>query len=58
MFRKGKPEVVERFPGVRQYVLQVEAFGRSLREGVPYAWRLEDARGTQAMIDKVFASEG
>jgi predicted dehydrogenase len=58
MFRKGRPELVERFPGVRQYVLQVEAFGRSLREGVPYAWRLEDARGTQAMIDKVFASEG
>ena len=48
--------VVERFPGVNQYVLQVEAFGRSLLTGVPYAWTLEQARGTQAMIDTVLAS--
>ncbi len=42
---------VERWPHVNQYVLQVEAFGASLRDGAPYAWTLEDARGTQAMID-------
>ncbi len=46
----------ERFPGVNQYVLQVEAFGRSIRDGAPYPWILEDARGTQAMIDMVFAA--
>ena len=46
---------VERFPGVNQYVLQVQAFGRHIRNGTPYPWTLEDARGTQAMIDAVFA---
>jgi hypothetical protein len=39
-------------------VLQVEAFGRSVREGVPYACPLEFSRGTQAMIDMVLAAEG
>ena len=57
MLRPGKPDHVERFPGLRQYVRQVENFGRSLRDGVAYPWRLEDAKGTQAMIDMVFASE-
>jgi predicted dehydrogenase len=47
---------VERFPGVNQYVLQVEAFGRSLRNGDAYAWPLEQARGTQAMIDQILAT--
>jgi predicted dehydrogenase len=46
---------VERFPRENHYVLQVEAFGRAVRDGTPYAWTLEDARGTQAMIDAVFA---
>ena len=46
---------VERWPGVNHYVRQVEAFGRSIRDGAPYPWRLEDARGTQAVIDAVFA---
>lgn len=55
MFRAGRPEMVERFPGARQYRLQVEAFGRSLREGAPYPWTLEDARGTQAMLDRILA---
>lgn len=45
-----------RFPGTRQYKLQVEAFCRSVRDGVAYPWRLEDARGTQAMIDRAFAA--
>ena len=47
---------VERWPHVNQYVLQVEAFGASLRDGAPYAWTLEDARGTQAMIDAALDS--
>ena len=46
---------LERFPKENQYKLQVEAFGRSVRDGVAYPWTLEDARGTQAMIDQVFA---
>jgi len=58
MFRPGKPDHVERFPGARQYRNQVEAFGRALREGAAYPWRLEDAKGTQAMIDLVFAADG
>ncbi|MGD9919234.1 MAG: Gfo/Idh/MocA family protein [Paenirhodobacter sp.] len=47
----------QRFPGVNQYVLQVEAFGRHIRAGAPYPWTLEDARKGQAMIDMVFAGE-
>jgi predicted dehydrogenase len=43
-----------RFPGVNQYVLQVEAFGRSALSGVEYGWALEDARGSEQMIDRVF----
>ncbi len=46
---------VERFPSDNHYKLQVEAFGRSLRDGAAYPWTLEDAKGTQAMIDRVFA---
>jgi len=46
-----------RFPGVNQYVLQVEAFVAHVRDGAPYPWTLEDARGGQAMIDMVRAGE-
>ncbi len=48
---------IERFPGVDQYRLQVEAFCRSVRDGVPYPCPLEFVRGTQAMIDRVFQME-
>ncbi len=47
---------VERFPMVNHYVLQVEAFGHSMRTGAEYAWPLEQARGTQAMVDQVLAT--
>ncbi len=57
MLRPGQPDHVERFPGARQYRNQVEAFGHTIRDGAAYPWRLEDAKGTQAMIDRVFASE-
>jgi predicted dehydrogenase len=50
----GQVTQEERFPRANQYVLQVEAFNRSLREGVPYPCPLEFVRGTQAMIDRVF----
>lgn len=52
---KGESVTTERFAADAQYVNQVEAFGRTIREGADYAWTLEDARGTQALIDAVFA---
>ena len=57
MLRPGRPDHIERFPGARQYRNQVEAFGRAIRSGAAYPWQLEDAKGTQAMIDMVFANE-
>jgi len=45
LIRKGKPDEVIRYPGVNQYVIQVEAFARHVTEGAPYMWTLEDARG-------------
>ncbi|MGB8622657.1 MAG: Gfo/Idh/MocA family oxidoreductase [Paracoccaceae bacterium] len=56
--RGGGPTQVEIFPAANQYVLQVEAFCRSVRDGVPYACPLEFSRGTQAMIDRVFDAAG
>lgn len=50
---------VERWTRINQYVLQVEAFGRSVREGAPFACPLEFSRGTQQMMDMAYAaSEG
>lgn len=57
MIRPGKPDHIERFPGVRQYRNQVEAFCQSVRGGAAFPWTLEDARGTQSMIDMAFAGE-
>lgn len=54
----GAAVTVERFPGANHYVNQVEAFGHALRDGAAYPWTLEDARGTQAVIDAVFARAG
>jgi predicted dehydrogenase len=54
----GGRVVTERFPAVNHYVLQVENFGRTLREGAPYPCPLEFSRGTQAMIDMVYAASG
>ncbi len=56
--REGHSVSIERWPGVNHYVHQVEAFGRTVREGAAYPWPLEDAKGTQAMIDMAFAAEG
>lgn len=46
---------IERFPSANHYVLQVEAFGRAVRGEEQFAWPLEQAKGTQSMIDAVFA---
>jgi predicted dehydrogenase len=54
LHQAGNRMITERFPTANHYVLQVEAFCRSVREGVPYPCPLEFVRGTQAMIDKVF----
>ncbi|MCA0043036.1 Gfo/Idh/MocA family protein [Celeribacter litoreus] len=48
---------VETFHPARQYKLQVENFVRTLTEGAEYPWTLENARGTQAMIDAVFDAD-
>jgi len=47
---------VERWASENHYVRQVENFGRSVRDGVPYPCPLEFSKGTQAMIDMVFAN--
>lgn len=52
------PVQVERWPSDNHYVHQVEAFCASVRTGAAYPWTLEDAKGTQAVIDRVFAAAG
>ncbi len=49
---------VQRWTGVNQYVLQVEAFCRAVRDGSDYACPLEFSRGTQDMMDQVFVKGG
>jgi predicted dehydrogenase len=55
LHRPGLSVTVERFPAARHYKLQVEAFGRTVTEGAPWPWPLEQAKATQALIDRVFA---
>lgn len=52
----GGRVVTERFPTDNHYVHQVENFCRTVRSGAEYPGPLEFSRGTQAMIDKVFAA--
>lgn len=58
---KKKNVRTERFTGVNHYVLQVQNFCAAVRSGGAahgdYPWSLENARGTQAMIDAVFAAD-
>lgn len=54
----GMTVTTKRWPGVNHYVLQVENFGRSLRDGTPYPCPLEFSRGTQRMMDMAFAAAG
>ena len=54
LHQAGNRVTVERFPTANQYKLQVEAFGRSVRDGVAYPCPLEFVRGTQAMMDRVY----
>ena len=57
ILRPNRETLVEHFTAARQYVLQVEAFGDSLRTGAPYPVPLEFSRGTQALIDAIFAAQ-
>lgn len=54
LHQNGNRVITERFPTANHYVLQVEAFDRSVRDGVPYACPLEFVKGTQAMMDTVY----
>ncbi|PZQ96808.1 MAG: oxidoreductase [Cereibacter sphaeroides] len=54
LHRPGLSVTTERWPDAKQYKLQVEAFGRSVTTGEPYAWPLEEAKKSQALIDRVF----
>lgn len=56
LHRPGLHVVTERFPAANHYVLQVEAFGRSVRDGVAYGCPLEFSRGTQVALDRVMAA--
>ena len=52
------PVEVRRYPGVNQYVLQVEAFGAAIRGERAYPCTLEFSRGTQSLIDQIYAKGG
>ena len=54
LHRPGLSVLTQRYPSANHYVLQVEAFCRSVREGVAYPCPLEFVKGTQSMIDRAF----
>lgn len=54
----GNRVITDRFPAAPQYKLQVEAFGRSVRDGAPWPCPLEFVQGTQRMMDMAYAGEG
>lgn len=56
LHRPGLSVTTERWPAANHYAIQVAAFGRSIRTGEAYGCPLEFSRGTQAMIDRVFAA--
>ncbi len=49
---------VERWPAAQQYVLQVQAFSAATQGAEPFAWTLEDAKGTQRVIDAIYTADG
>ena len=56
IFRKGNGhEQVFKFPGVNHYVNQVEAFSISAKTNTVYGCSLEFSKGTQSMIDMIYA---
>jgi len=57
LMRKGVATEMYRYPGVNQYVRQVEAFGAAVRGEAAYPCPLEFSQGTQAFIDMIWAAE-
>ena len=52
----GGQVTTERWPGINHYILQVENFGKAIRGEGDYPCPLEFSRGTQVMMDMVFAA--
>lgn len=55
--RDGAEVQVIRFPGVDQYVAQVEAVAAHVLDGTPFACPLEFSRGTQSVLDAIFSAD-
>lgn len=55
--RKGQAALVQTYPGVNQYVCQVDAFCRAVRGEAAYPCPLEFSQGTQRLIDMILAAE-
>ncbi|WP_371156513.1 Gfo/Idh/MocA family protein [Jannaschia sp. 2305UL9-9] len=57
---RGRDGITHRrsWPGLNQYVTQVEAFGAAIRGEAAFPWTLEDAAGTQRVIDMAYAAAG
>jgi predicted dehydrogenase len=53
--RDGAEVQVIRYPGIDQYVTQVEAVAATVLDGAAFACPLEFSRGTQAVLDAIFA---
>lgn len=55
LHKPGLEVTMKRWPAANHYKLQVEAFCQSAETGEPFACPLEFSRGTQVMMDTVFA---
>ncbi len=55
--RPGWSEEVVRMPRDRQYINQVEAFGRTITTGAAYPVPLEFSRGTQDTLEAVYGAD-
>ena len=53
ILEKGNTRQEHRFPQANHYVLQVENICAAIRGEASLAWTLEDARGTQTVIDAI-----
>lgn len=58
ILERGMERREHRFPSDNHYVHQVENFGKAVRGEAEYPCPLEFSKGTQAMIDMIFAAAG
>ncbi|SIS52748.1 Gfo/Idh/MocA family protein [Phaeovulum vinaykumarii] len=56
LHRPDAPVSVLRYPGVNQYVRQVEAFDAAVEGRAPFPWGLEDSRRVQGVTDRVLSA--